>query len=399
MLSSDRLRTTNADDHDETDLWERLRSEANRRSVAPAAPSEPPGQYDDYQAAFEGELTEDYAGDSDLPPSPYEGAQRFVRSSYPPPSESYAQAQQEYSETAQLEHYSEESYEQQQYDDGYAQPDYQAQDYQAQEEEAQQYAAQQYDLQRFSQSPAQPQQYVQPYGEQPAHSPSGTYGQQYASQQPAAYGHVTPALGASAQPQQWGYASSVESTMADEAGKSSGWTKVLAALVVIGAIGAAGYQFVLVPRKQAARAAELADLQQRQAALIEQQEKENAAAAAEAEAVQKRANEEALKRADEAAAAAAGEQQAVAAVTPAKAKGHHSSSSNDEDSSAADERERKRQERHERRAARKAEKEASRSAKSDSSSTSASSSKPSKASKKVSSSVDEESSDDPLLGL
>ncbi|HEX5657851.1 MAG TPA: hypothetical protein VFX59_11680, partial [Polyangiales bacterium] len=307
MLSSDRLRTPHADDHDEKDLWERLRSEANRRSVAPASASQPPAAFDDYGSTFDSELPEEYASDSDLPPSPYESAQRFVQSSYPPPRQSYTHAQPDYSEAQQLaqyeaqhsEQYGEEQYEEQYGEEHGEESGEQQYEEHYSEQQAQQFAQEQYDLQRFSQPP-QAQQFAQTvqqqFGQQPAHGtlPPGGFDQHYASQPPAAYGHVTPSAGEPAQ--QWGYSQQTEPTLpnlaadADDTGKSSKFTKPLAALAAVLAIGAAGYQFVLVPRQQQARAAELVELQQRQAVLIEQQEKETAAATARAEAEQKAAN-------------------------------------------------------------------------------------------------------------
>jgi hypothetical protein len=392
MLSSDRLRTTHGDDHDETDLWDRLRSEANRRSsLLPGAPSQPPpARLDDYRAAFESDLPDELLGDSDLPPSPYESAQRFVQSSIPP-RQSYARTQREYSEAAQLAQYEAQhaQYGDEQYD-GEVQDEYRQDDY-----EAQQYAQEQYNLQQFAQTE---QQFAQQHAQQSLHAtmaPGGSFGQSYAPQQVAAYGHVQPEPA----PQQWGYqqqapvvAPALASGEVDETGKSSRWTKPFVALAALLALAAAGYQFVLVPRRQAERMAQLAELQQRQALLIAQQEKEQAEAAARAEAEQKAENEAALKRADEAAAAAAAAAQAVAQASTAKGG---SSKAKAADSSGDDEeRDRKRAERHERRAARaaaKAEQSESRSAKSE-----VASAKPSK--KKVDTSA-EESSDDPLLGL
>jgi hypothetical protein len=426
MLSSDRLRTPHADDHEETDdLWERLRSEANRRSsMIPAAPSQPPpARLGDYRDAFDSEPPDEELGDSDLPPSPYESAQRFVSSSYPPAQQHYGhqsyelQAQQGYAEAEQLaqyesshstleqysEHYGEqyddESEQTEQFDS--EQPEQDA--YEQEEYEAQQYAAEQYNLQQLApaqQHYGQAQYAQQQYGQQPAlrtSNPPGSFGQ-YG--QPAAYGHVQPqqaagfaqAPGGFAQPAaQWAHQAAALPHESDESGNlRSGWTKPLVALAAVLAIGAAGYQFVLVPRQQAARAASLVELQQRQAALIEQQEKEQKEAAAKAEAEQKAANEAALARADEAAAAAA----ATAAATPAPTAKAGSSKAKSSDDS--EERDRRRAERAERRAARaeaKAEKSEARTAKAAPVATA----KPSK--KKAEGGMSEADSDDPLLGL
>ncbi|HEY6880002.1 MAG TPA: hypothetical protein VI299_18380 [Polyangiales bacterium] len=418
MLSSER--STVADDHDESDLWERLRSEANRRSsMLPPAPSEPPPEHlADFGAAFDSEPPSAFDMDSDLPPSPYESAQHYVQSSsYPPPlRESYAGLQMNHSEAEQLAQYEAEQaqYEAEQaqydseqtsyegesgsYEDGHDEGDAESA-YAQQEYAAQQYAHEQYNLQQFSQPQAHPQQGYpqQGYPQQPMFTgtPEG-FAPSYPPQQVAAYGHV-----AEQQPA-WGYqapAPSAPFEAPEETGKSSRWGKVLVSLVAAGAIAGAGYQFVLVPRRQAERAAELAELQQRQAVLMAQQEKEQAEAAARAEAEQKAANEAALKRADEAAAAAAA---AAQLVPDAAAKGDGAKAK----SSAHEERERKRAERHERRAARAAAKAERGSAKAERSSRAERSSKsdsevastrPSKRSKQPETS--EADNDDPLLGL
>jgi hypothetical protein len=420
MLGSDRLRTPHADDHEETDdLWERLRSEANRRSsMIPVAPSQPlPTRLGDYRDVFDSELPDEDLGDSDLPPSPYESAQRFVSSSYPPSQQHYGdqsyelQAQQGYAEAEQLaqyesahstleqysEHYDDESEQAEQFDSEQPGRD----SYEQEEYEAQQYAAEQYNLQQLApaqQHFGQAQYAQQQYGKQPAlrtSNPPGGFGQ-YG--QPAAYGHVQPqqaagleqSPGGFAQPaEQWAHQAAALPHEGEQSGRMrSGWTKPLVALAAVLAIGAAGYQFVLVPRQQAARAASLVELQQRQAVLIEQQEQEQKEAAAKAEAEQRAANEAALARADEAAAAA------TAAATPAPtAKAGSAKAKSSEDS---DERDRRRAERAERRAARaeaKAEKSEARAAKASPVATA----KPSK--KAAEGGMSETDSDDPLLGL
>lgn len=410
MLSSDRLRTSHADDHDESDLWERLRSEANRRSsMIPASSSEPPrarfhsmvapkGQHEDYRAAFDSD-PEEYAGESDFPESPHESAQQLARASY-------------VGEHAQYDEYAQqdEGYDQDQTQEQYDLEQQQAAEYAQSEYEAQQYAHQQYGLSQLA--PPAPQQFDQAqqyaatepqYGQRPSrHSYPGAQLPQDHYAQVAAYGHVQQESYAAPAQQQWApqpaQAPAALASESDETGSlRSRWTRPLAALGALALIGAAGYQFVLVPRQQQARAAALVELQARQAVLIEQQEREQREAAARAEAEQKAANEAALARAEEAAAAASAG--APAEAPSAKAGGSKAESEVGE--SRSERKARERAERHERRAAaraakadkvEKAPKSESRSAKSEVAST-----KPKK--KNEGGAMAETDNDDPLLGL
>lgn len=445
MLSSDRMRNPHAEEHEsDTALWERLRSEANRRSTVPEAPqSEPAPRYSGYRAA-PGHVEESddidpyarYREEARLAEQAHYEELAGVQDEQLDDDDEQEPAQAEAQFDGQGEYGGPSAYDQQtQYDarsayDQQAQYDAQsAYDQQAQYDAQSQYAQQaQYDAQSQYAQQAQ-------YGAQPQHEAQGSYAttqpqqfaphHQYAAPaqsgfgQVPAYGHAQSSSQGFAAPQgfapQHTGAAFGQQTWDNQAAhvaapsaavdhddspriRSRWMTSAIFGLVGILGVGAAGYQFVLVPRQQQERAVALAELQARQQKLIDEQAAIEAAAA-KAEAEQRAATEAALARADEAAAAAGGAE-VGAAVIDTKSGAKAKQVAEPTESRA----ERKSRERHERRAARSSKKsDETRSAKSAPVARTAKAEKPArptKAAKKAEGgAMADTDNNDPLFGL
>jgi hypothetical protein len=324
--------------------------------------------------------------------------------------------------------YEQQSYEQQQ---GYEQQGYEQQGYEQQGYEQQGYDAQDYDAQDYA------QQGHAEHGEQPGYEdayprhshvaevPHGhdAYGQ--APSYEAGQGGFTdasytqaaatgfPAAPAAFNQQAWAANFDAPESSKPARSGSRWWSRLAIAATLLGAAGGAGYQFVLVPQQQRARAAELAALEAQQQKVIEQ-ERVAKEASARAEAEQRAAQEAALKRAEEAAAAAtgaAGEQAAAAAPEAEKPTSRVKGADSDKES-RSERKAREKAERAEKRAAAKAARAAKRADRSERRSAKASDSDSSSSSKREKKTVEkkavekkadneasEEKNDDPLFGL
>jgi hypothetical protein len=280
MLSSDRMRTPHAEEEEsETELWERLRSEAGRRSGVPDAPeSQPAPRYSGYRAAPQGgaeETFEEFGEDVDSDDGetgevdPYERYRQEAREAeqahFEEQQAAAAQQASQFDETYD----GEDEGEQQQYD---ANPSYgQA----AQHQQFRQSA--QYPEAHYESAPYAPD--AQPFAQQQYGQPQYAQHQQYAQAgyqqsaqdafgQVAAYGHVQQqAVSGFDQQQAWAgqtahTASPSHALDHDTAPRRSRWKSVVVGglIAVLGA-GGAGYQFVVRPRQEAEKAAVLAQLQ------------------------------------------------------------------------------------------------------------------------------------------
>jgi len=176
----------------------------------------------------------------------------------------------------------------------------------------------------------------------------------------------------------------------------SRWLVPVVVLASLLGVGAAGYQFVLLPKQEQERAAALAALAAQQARVDEERRDLEEAEALAAEEARKTA--EATARADEAAAAAERNAQGGPKATLGKADQDDRASEVRGRESRAERRARARVERHERRAAARARRHQAR-AERDSARSESSRSRSSSRSGSRSRAESGENSDDPLLGL